>query len=490
VSATPGRLVARLRTLATALALVAMCAVVASAAVNGPGPPVFVYETTYNGTAAGPTGADPAAFNTTVWGSSAPPAGSLLAQTSTYSGTLINQLTAGNQFDGTQLWTCAPARFTYCVGANAVGSTVGDAAQVFEFAIVQSWPFYVDSAGASNVNAGTFTGQTTSDDGSWLVLGPAAFTYAQPANFRGATGLTAGTAVVSNSANQPPTSKTGTFKVKVETACGDNLYWFTMEYDEAEGGDAQIEYSWRRPGAGALGQATQAVVYGQVRYLGAGTAGETVVVTDPNGGTHTLATDAHGCYGYNYNPYSGTQPVTITATETVNGSGTAAATVNLPIGGAIRQDFDFPPPNVQLFKRITKISTLGPTPGPTTTPDIITPTPDPGSLGGVLGTVNYKPYPKDILTYSVFFRNIGGFAAQGPGATGPTFTDVLAAPQVYGAGSETFTCCASPVVSIGATFTQVGQTLKWAMNAPLPTPNPAGTAAPIQGNMSYQVSIP
>ena len=263
-----------------------------------------------------------------------------------------------------------------------------------------------------------------------------------------------------------------------------------MEYDEAEGGDAQLEYSWQPPGAGALGQMTQAVVYGQVRYLGAGTSGESVTVTDPNGGQHTLTTDASGCYGYNYNPFSGTQPVTITATETVNGSGTASATVSLPIGGAIRQDFDFPPPNVQLFKRITRISTLGPTPGPATTPNIITPTPDPGNLTGVLGTVNYKPYPKDILTFSIYFRNIGGFPAQGTGGTGPTFTDVLAAPQAYVAASQTFTCCASPVVTIGAAFTQAGQTLKWAMAAPLPTPIPAGTAAPIQGNMSYQVTIP
>src|SRR5262249_40951259 len=156
-------------------------------------------------------------------------------------------------------------------------------------------------------------------------------------------------------------------------------------------------------------------------------------------------------------------------------------------------DFDFPnvtAPNVQLFKRITRVSTLGPTPGPTTTPRIVTPTPDPGSLAGVNGTVNYSPYPGDILTFSIYFRNIGGSAARGAGGTGPTFTDVLAAPQAYVAASQTFTCCASPVVTIGDTFTQVGQTLKWAMNAPLPTPNPSGTAAPIQGNMSYQVTIP
>jgi hypothetical protein len=480
----------KLRTLAVALALVCACAVVALAAVNGPGPPAFVYETTFNGTAAGPLGSDPAHFNTTVWGAPAPPAGSLLAQSSTYNGALINMLTAGNQFAGTQLWTCNATLFTFCTGASAVGSTVGNATQVFEFAIVQSWPFYVDSGAASNVNNGNFTAETTSDDGSWLVVGPTALTYAQPANFRGVTGLTAGTAVVDNSADQAPTSKTGTFHVNRQAGCGDNLYWITMEYDEAEGGDAQLEYSWQPPGAGALGQVTQAVVFGQVRYLGTGTSGESVTVTDPNGGQHTLTTDANGCYGYNYNPFSGTQPVTITATETVNGSGTASSTVSLPIGGAIRQDFDFPPPNVQLFKRITRISTLGPTPGPATTPNIITPTPDPGSLTGVLGTVNYKPYPKDILTFSIYFRNIGGFPAQGTGGIGPTFTDVLAAPQAYVAASQTFTCCASPVVTIGAAFTQAGQTLKWAMAAPLPTPNPAGTAAPIQGNMSYQVTIP
>ncbi|HME82202.1 MAG TPA: hypothetical protein VKF82_09010 [Candidatus Eremiobacteraceae bacterium] len=473
-------------------ALLLACAVGALAAVNGPGPPVSVYETTFNGVTTGPTGSDPAHFNTTVWGSAAPPVGSLLANTSTYNGALINQLTTGNQFDGTQLWTCTAALFTYCTGTQAVGSTVGNNAQVFEFAIVQSWPFYVDSGAASNVNPGAFTAETTSDDGSWLVVGPSALTYAQPANFKGVTGLTAGTAVVSNSADQPPTSKTGTFTVARQSGCGDNLYWFTMEYDEAEGGDAQIEYSWQPPGSGALGRATQGVVYGQVRYTGTGTAGESVQVTDPNGGTHTLTTDASGCYGYNYAAFNGTQPVTITATESVHGSGSAASTVNLPIGGAVRQDFDFPPPNVQLIKRITQVKTLGPTPGPTTTPQTITPTPDPGSLAGVNGTANYSPgfYPKDVVTYTIYFRNIGGFPAQGAGGVGPTFSDVLANPLVYVASSQSFTCCASPVVTIAATFTQTGQTLKWAMAAPLPTPNPAGTAGPIQGNMNYQVTVP
>jgi hypothetical protein len=277
------------RTIALAFgAAIVLCALTASAAVNGPGPPVSVYETTFNGTTTGPTGSDPAHFNTTVWGSAAPPAASLLANTSTYNGALINQLTAGNQFAGTQLWTCTAALFTYCTGTQAVASTVGNNTQVFEFAIVQSWPFYVDSGASSNVNPGAFTAETTSDDGSWLVLGPTALSYAQPANFRGVTGLTAGTAMVENSADQAPTSKTGTFTVARQAGCGDNLYWLTMEYDEAEGGDAQIEYSWQPPGAGALGRVTQGVVFGQVRYTGTGTAGESVQVTDPNGGTQRL----------------------------------------------------------------------------------------------------------------------------------------------------------------------------------------------------------
>ncbi|MBV8281326.1 MAG: hypothetical protein JO347_04595, partial [Candidatus Eremiobacteraeota bacterium] len=98
------------------------CAVAALAAVNGVGPPVYTYETTFNGTAAGPTGSDPAHFNNIVWGSAAPPAADLLANSSTYDGFLINQLTAGNQFAGTQLYTCTPALFTFCVGTQAVGS--------------------------------------------------------------------------------------------------------------------------------------------------------------------------------------------------------------------------------------------------------------------------------------------------------------------------------------------------------------------------------
>lgn len=149
------------------------------------------------------------------------------------------------------------------------------------------------------------------------------------------------------------------------------------------------------------------------------------------------------------------------------------------------------PPNVELTKRITRVSTFGPTPGPTTTPQIITPTPDPGSLAGVNGTVNYKPYPGDVLTFTIYFRNIGDSPALGSGGGGPTFTDVLQAPQTYVAASQTFACCASPGLIITAAFIQPNpSTLTWKMNGALPTPAPSGTAAPIQGHMSYQVTIP
>ena len=493
VSVRTKRVFQNLRVAALVAVIVGVCAVIASAAVSGPGAPVFVYQTTYNGTTPEPGGSDPATFNTAVYGAATPPAADLLASSSTWGGQpLLNELIAGNQFDGTQLYPCPSAFFLTCdPSGNAVASTVSTPTQVFEFIAVQSWPFYVGKGASSNINNGKFTLETTSADGSWLVLGAAAFTYAQPGNFQRATGLSAGNAVVNNSGNHAPTSVQGSFTIDAAQDCAINIYWVTMESAEAEGGAAQIEYSWDPPGKITFSQMTQSVIYGQVRYLGTGAAGETVVVSDPNGGTHTLTTDSQGCYGYNYLPYSGTQPITITATDTANTGQTITVTDNLPMGGGVRQDFDFPiaGPNVQMFKRITRISTLGPTPGPTTTPRIITPTPDPGSLTGVNGTVNYGPFPGDILTFTIYFRNIGGGQA-GSGGTGPTFQDVLALPQAYVGGSQTFTCCTSPTGTIGAAVTQTGQTLKWVMAAPLRTPAPSGTAAPIQGNMSYQVTIP
>jgi len=66
------------------------CAIVAFAAVNGPGPLAYVYETTFTGAQTAPNAIDPAHFNTTVWGSNAPPAADLLGNTSTFDGARLS----------------------------------------------------------------------------------------------------------------------------------------------------------------------------------------------------------------------------------------------------------------------------------------------------------------------------------------------------------------------------------------------------------------
>ena len=236
---------ARLRTFAAALALMTVCAVVASAAVNGAGPRVYVYQTTYNGVAVAPGGSDPAAFNTAVYGSAAPPLADLLSSASTWSGQpLLDELGAGNQFSGTQLYPCPSAFFLLCdASGHAVASTVSTPTQVFEFIAVQSWPFYAGKGASSNINNGKFALETTSDDGSWLVLGPAAFTYAQPEDFQRATGLTAGVAVVNNSGNHTPASVQGTITDEAAQDCANKINWITKKNEEAEVGPAQLEYT-------------------------------------------------------------------------------------------------------------------------------------------------------------------------------------------------------------------------------------------------------
>jgi uncharacterized repeat protein (TIGR01451 family) len=149
------------------------------------------------------------------------------------------------------------------------------------------------------------------------------------------------------------------------------------------------------------------------------------------------------------------------------------------------------PAVVQLYKRITQVVSYGPTPGPTTAPVTIVPTPDPTSPPGVAGTTAFARgfYPRDVVTYTVYFTNTGLGPAMGAAGTGPTFSDPLSAFLTYVPSSQTFTCCTSPAASIGATFAQAANTLSWHMASPLPTPSPSGTAAPIQGSFSYQVQI-
>lgn len=149
------------------------------------------------------------------------------------------------------------------------------------------------------------------------------------------------------------------------------------------------------------------------------------------------------------------------------------------------------PASVQLYKRITQVVSYGPTPGPTTTPVTIVPTPDPTSPPGVAGTTTFARgfYPRDVVTYTVYFTNQGLGPAMGAAGAGPTFSDPLSAFLTYVPSSQTFTCCASPATTIGAAFSQAANTLNWKMASALPTPSPSGAAAPIQGSFSYQVQL-
>lgn len=149
------------------------------------------------------------------------------------------------------------------------------------------------------------------------------------------------------------------------------------------------------------------------------------------------------------------------------------------------------PATVQLYKRITQVISYGPTPGPTTAPITIVPTPDPSNPAGVGGTATFARgfYPNDLVTYTVYFANTGLGPAMGPAGSGPTFSDPLSAFLSYVASSQTFTCCTSPATSIGATFSVAGSTLNWKMASALPTPSPSGAGAPIQGSFSFQVKI-
>jgi uncharacterized repeat protein (TIGR01451 family) len=480
---------ARIAVAFVALALIAgiVTGIRAFATLTMAGPPVFAYRAGYNGQVAPGQQTDPATFNAqaTVFGSATPPNADLTGSTSTFGGSpgvATDVTTVTNQVSGTALLTCGA--FLYTNGAGncdaAAGSTTTN---VNEFLLVQSWPFYVGAGTSSNVNPGAFTAETGSDDGSYLVLAPAAFTYAQPASFQGATGLTAGKAMVNNGLVQSYTSVSGTFNVAAGN-CAANLYWLTWEYFEAEGGQSQIEYSWRPPGSGALGQTTQGVVWGQVERNGTPASGDSVVVTVPGGANQTVKTDANGCYGYNYTPFAGTQTITVTATDNTQ---SASQTTSLTMGNVQRVNFNFAP-QLTLYKRITQVVTLGPTPGPTTTPRTIVPTPDPSNPTGVIGTSNYLPgvVPGDQLTYTIFFANTGLLPATGTTLTvGPAFTDNIPASTTLVTGSPAFSCCTNPASTTGATITTTTGAVKWVMQAPLPVSSTGG----IQGNFTLQVKV-
>jgi uncharacterized repeat protein (TIGR01451 family) len=481
----------RARFVVAFVGLTLLCGVVTGirvlATLTDAGPTVYAYRASFNGEVAPTAQNEPSTWNAqaNVFGSATPPTADLTGSTSTFGGTpgtMTDITTVANEVSGSALLACTAFLYSntgpYCAAAS--GSTANN---VNELVTVQSWPFYVGSGTSSNVKPGSFSLETSSDDGSWMVIAPAAFTYAQPGNFQGATGLTAGTAVVNNGKVQSYTSVTGTLNIAAGN-CAANLYWLTWEYYEAEGGEADFEYSWKPPGSGALGQVTQGVVWGQVDRNGTPASGDTVTVSVPGGTAQTVTTDANGCYGYNYTPFSGAQTITVTATDNTQ---SATQTTSLTMGNVQQVNFNFAPKLV-LYKRITQVVTLGPTPGPTTTATTIVPTPDPSNPTGVTGTSSFLPgvYPGDIITYTIFFENAGILKASGTTtAVGPTFTDNIPPNTTLVAGSPAFTCCSNPTSTIGATITATAASVNWAMQLPLPVSSTGG----IQGNFVMSVKV-
>lgn len=310
------------------------------------GPTLFAYNVNYDGFT-DPTGGqkqhDAASFNIldVVFRTSVPPASSLTGRASTYGGSpgvVTNIEDPTLRFSGTVPLKCGGnfshgQSFAICKAAK--GSVNGS---VHEFGFVQSWPFYVDAVSSSNVNPGTFGMESTTDDGAFFMLAPAAFTYAQPANFRGATGLTAGMAITQNEDLFGPSQATGIFTIAAQPTCGNNLYWLTWEYFEAFGGGAGMEYSWVIPGTSSFAQVTQSVIWGRVTRAGQGVAGDAVSVSLPAGGSAPLVTDAGGCFGYNFVPFAGPQSLSVTVTDNATQKTLSA---NLNNGQAGHMNFVF-----------------------------------------------------------------------------------------------------------------------------------------------------
>ena len=151
-------------------------------------------------------------------------------------------------------------------------------------------------------------------------------------------------------------------------------------------------------------------------------------------------------------------------------------------------------PFMTIWKRITQIvRSYG-----NSTPQTITPTPDPGSSPGLLGTAsNTNIDPGDLVTYTVYFSNTGTASACGSasgGGTcsgGPDIQDLLSPNYVYQTGTQSFTCCSSPTSTNSATFsTSVqgqGTLLDWTMASPI---SQASSTNAIEGSLTYQVKVP
>jgi hypothetical protein len=473
---------------AVAAAAWVLSAAIAQADVAANGPPVFVYKPNFNGkTSPGAAANTPSTFNSAalVFGSATPPSAALVSSASTFGGSPPNYFditVPANLITGTaQIYPCSA--FTNANGSQGCAAIAGSTVtSVNGVVATQSWPFYVGTSPSSNVNPGAFAFQTDSDDGSWLVLAPAPFTYAAPGNFAGASGLTAGKAVVVNSGDHSPAAVSGSASIASSAACASNVYWLTFEYYESLGGQAGFEYSWRPPGAAALGQVTQSVVYGQVSYNGGGLAGALVTIPLPSGGSTTVTTDANGCYGYNFTP-SWTGNVTIgSLTATASGLGVTKTSAPAQIGeGAVTTvNFAIAPPSLTMYKRLTQITRAG---------SAITVPSDPSNPAGVLGAVSYTTIPGDILTYTIYYANAGDVRAVSTGSatSGPQITDPLTTtPLAYVAGSATATCSNPPAGNPAGTAAFASNTVTWSLTSPLP---PAASGS-VQGCVSFSASVP
>lgn len=223
-----------------------------------------------------------------------------------------------------------------------------------------------------------------------------------------------------------------------------------------------------------------------------GNSGQTVTCTYPptvSSGTALPPITLTVSLSNNTNGKQLTNPACISSPDMYNPTGSAGYTdcANdlVTVGGSS--------PYVTIWKRITQIvRTYG-----NITPQTITPTPDPGSSPGLLGTASTMNIdPGDKITYTLYFTNTGTANACGTATTttctgGPTIDDVLSPNYAYQSGSNTFTCCSNPTATNSATFTSAqqgnGMLLEWVLANSLA---PVSTTNAVEGSVSYQVSVP
>lgn len=320
----------------------------------------------------------PSGFNSSsnIFGQSTPPQSNLLGNSTVFTGGYSTGSFNFQTQTVSGVIQCSASGyssyFTYGASACASNSSiVGSTVTAHEFTAVQTWPFYVGPSGSSNLSPGSYQFSGSADDCVWIVVAPSPFTYTQPANFAGITGLTAGTAVVDLPGQNSYTTGRST-NVSISGGIGSaNIYWATMQYVELVGGQAALGYSWQTPNY--TGQPTQGVVWGKVTSSGGSAAAGISVQIVVSGVTNTVATDSNGYYGYNLT-YAGSS-TSVTVSTPYQAASPSAPTVTVPIGTAVEQDFQLsatPTPTPSPTATVTATPTATPTPTPSPTP---TPTP-------------------------------------------------------------------------------------------------------------------